>query len=164
MGSLGANNDKNVLKYLLDFEFMFLSFYKIIALFLSKKLDTDGFSSKKANRTSIRFPLPMSKESDYDNSLKSAERKAKKNKRCLRKTNDYQIHYPISSTDSSAINSPAITVSRKKYEPFITKNYLNNSQNLFGSDKKTFKDFDSLCDINSQTESLFGPFRILKKK
>lgn len=104
--------------------------------------------------TSIRFPLPMSKESDYENSLKNSERKIKKNKRCLKKTNDYHIHYPISSTDSSAINSPAISASRQKYQPFPANNSLFNSENLFSNEKNTFKDFDSLCEINSQTESV----------
>lgn len=111
-------------------------------------MDLNGLASKQSNVTSIRFPLLLNKESDYENSSKCMDRKAKKNKRYLKKTSDYFIHYPISSTESSSINSPILTATRKNNQPFLINNYANNF------DKNKIRDFDSLCDINSQTESV----------
>lgn len=109
-------------------------------------MDINGLASKQPNVTNIRFPLPVNKESDYDNSSKSVDRK--KIKKHLKKTNDYYIHYPISSTESSSINSPALMHMRKNNYPFSINNHVNNI------DKNKLQNFDSLCDINNQTESV----------
>ncbi|CAF0803189.1 unnamed protein product [Brachionus calyciflorus] len=121
------------------------------------RISQPEFSTNQNSRKSpIRFPLPVNKESDYENFLNKTQldKKPKKSKKLFKKTNDYQIHYPISSTDSSAINSPLLNSTRRKPTQNTDKNnWLNDYLNEF----KVELDSPTLTDVNAsntQSESI----------